>query len=124
MRNDTRMHSSGMRTAHFIGRLSCTHSPALPCTPPPHMPSSPCMPPFAIHTPPVTRITDRSKNITFPQLQLRAVINFEDPLVVPEHLCHLWGGGHEPASGSFNPPFNFEPQLVEWMSTWLPLTYQ
>ena len=54
----TRMHSSGMRTAHCSGHLSChahppnhahtdaTHAPPLPCTPP-----LPYMPLFATHAP-------------------------------------------------------------------------
>ena len=31
--------------------------------------------PRGTHTPPMNRMTDRCKNITFPQLRLRAVIN-------------------------------------------------
>ena len=64
---------------HACTPLSCM--PPLLCMLP-----LPCMPPFAIHVPfpthvdirhtcpPVNRITDRCKNITFPQLRLRAVI--------------------------------------------------
>ena len=33
----------------------------------------PCIPPFATHALPVNRMTDRCKNITLPQLRLRAV---------------------------------------------------
>ena len=46
--------------------LPATHP--LPCKhpPPPHMPLLPCMPP-----PPVNRITDRCKNITFTQLLIK-----------------------------------------------------
>ena len=38
-----------------------------------HTPLQPCMPPTTTHAPPVNRITDTCKNITFPQLRLRAV---------------------------------------------------
>ena len=53
-----------------------THPPQ-PCMPPTttHAPTTMLDPPATMHAPPVNRITDTCKNITFPQLRLRAVIS-------------------------------------------------
>ena len=66
MNKQTSRHSSTMRTTHF----SNCHGW---CTPPVHSRphSGAC---WDTHTPPVNRMIDRCKNITFPQLRLRAVI--------------------------------------------------
>ena len=49
-----------------------------PLTEPPPGQGSPQRPlPFWTKTSPVNRITDRCKNITFPELRLRTVINFD-----------------------------------------------
>ena len=57
--------------------LAARHAPLprQPCMPPwqPHMPPAATHPWAATHAPPVDRITDTCKNITFPQLRLRAV---------------------------------------------------
>ena len=81
------MHSSRMHTVLCSGCLSChaqprhTRPPAMHApvtyTPATHAPL-PCMPPChahpsVMHAPPMNRITDRCKNITFPQLLLRTV---------------------------------------------------
>ena len=72
-----------------------------PChTPPPCTPRLPCMPP-ATHgpplwmppatqpPPPVNRITDRCKNITFPQLRLRAVKTQAQTLLAKKPYLHV-----------------------------------
>ena len=72
---ETRMDSRRMRTAHS---LPCGGSP---WERPPCGQRSPCWqrpprgqrPPLWTETPPMNRITDRCKNITFPKLRLRAV---------------------------------------------------
>ena len=76
----TRMHSSRMRTVRCSGRLSChAHPPAM------HAPLCHACPftmhaPFATHASPLCHAhvpcgqTDAYENITFPQLLLRAVM--------------------------------------------------
>ena len=51
-------------------------------------------------------------------LLVRNNIKFEDPIIVPEHL---WGGTLTDLRVIYPLPPKFELQLVEWMSTWLPL---
>ena len=72
---NTRMHSSRMRTAHSSTVLGGSPWQRPPWTETPLDRDPP---------PRVNRITDRCKNITFPQLHLQAVIN----LIV---LCWLLG---------------------------------
>ena len=88
-KNKTRMHSNRMRTARSLTvshrknhacppekpymppeqpsmppRSNHAHPPQQPCMPPPW--EQPCMPPRATtHAPPVDRMTDTCKNITF-----------------------------------------------------------
>ena len=75
----TRMHSSRMRTARSSSRPGGLHQ-----APPGPDPPGPGTPPGTRHPPgsgppppPVNRITDTCKNITFPQLRLWAVIKSE-----------------------------------------------
>ena len=56
-----------MCTTRFSGRLSYTHTPLS------HMPPSAMHPSPLPAAPAVNRITDRCKNIIFPQLRLREV---------------------------------------------------
>ena len=83
----TRMHSSRMRTARFSGRLReegvvvcvCLGGCIKACNGQAGVCRGcggvhPCSLHAGIHIPHVNRITDRCKNITFPQLRLRAVI--------------------------------------------------
>ena len=81
--DQTRMHSSRMRTARSSSRLGGGSPPGTPLRSRPSPGSrSPCdqappgtrHPPHRPDTPPVNRITDTCKNITFKQLRLRAVI--------------------------------------------------
>ena len=78
-----------------------THAPPIPCKPPSatHAPL-PCMPPSATHPPAVNRITDRCKNIAFPQLLLRTVTKLltlcsREPLRGVSILRCVWGWGEE-----------------------------
>ena len=79
------MHSSRMRSARSLpyGGISLTETPPDRDPPGQRLPldRSPPPPNRPDRDPPVNRITDRCKNITFPQLRLRAVIRWR------EHIC-------------------------------------
>ena len=76
----TRMHSSRMRTVRFSGRRGGLASGQEGCLPGGVCPGG-CLPGGRGFTPPLLWtewLTDRCKNITFPQLRLWAVINLFD----------------------------------------------